>query len=243
MRARAQFINLFKEVQHLKTQLDQYTDLGPEETEKIEEVIPADRLWGFRGVYLETAQRLRAQRTDWEGEVGGPGQLDFEYVLFAQALIDYDYIMRLIADYTKATPEKRKMNREQLIGLIMADSKFIDDREDIAEYIETLKAGEALDEKAIRSGYEAFKADKSARELSRIAERNDIPAPSLKAFVDTIMDRMVFDGDSLSELLAPLNLGWKARTQRELDLMKELAPYMRRLAGGRDISGLVAYED
>jgi type I restriction enzyme R subunit len=241
--ARAQFINLFKEVQHLKTQLDQYTDLGPEETEKIEKVIPADRLWGFRGVYLETAQRLRAQRTDWEGEVSGPGQLDFEYVLFAQALIDYDYIMRLIADYTKAPPEKRKMNREQLIGLIMADSKFIDDREDIADYIETLKAGEALDEKAIRSGYDAFKAEKSDRELSSIAERNRIPASSLKAFVDTIMDRMVFDGDTLSELLAPLNLGWKARTQKELDLMKELAPYLRRLAGGRDISGLAAYED
>jgi type I restriction enzyme, R subunit len=54
---------------------------------------------------------------------------------------------------------------------------------------------------------------------------------------------MIFDGDALSELLAPLDLSWKARTQKELDLMKELAPYLRKLAGGRDISGLSAYEN
>jgi hypothetical protein len=34
--------------------------------------------------------------------------------------------------------------------------------------------------------------------------------------VDGILDRMIFDGEHLSDLLAPLDLGWKARTQAEL---------------------------
>jgi len=38
--ARAGFINIFKEVQRLKTQLDQYTDLGEEERQKIEALLP-----------------------------------------------------------------------------------------------------------------------------------------------------------------------------------------------------------
>ncbi|MEI6207056.1 MAG: hypothetical protein WCP20_09755 [Desulfuromonadales bacterium] len=43
-------------------------------------------------------------------------------------------------------------------GLIQADAKFMDERDDIAEYIGTLEAGKALDEKAIRTGFESFKA-------------------------------------------------------------------------------------
>jgi len=59
--ARAAFINHFKEVQRLKTQLDQYTDLTEENAAAIEHILPEENLLGFRGQYLETAQRLRAQ--------------------------------------------------------------------------------------------------------------------------------------------------------------------------------------
>ena len=41
---------------------------------------------------------------------------------------------------------------------------------------------------------------------------------------------------------APLDLGWKARTQAELALMEDCVPYLTKRAGGRDISGLNAYE-
>ena len=64
----------------------------------------------------------------------------------------------------------------------------------------------------------------------------------MQTFVDTIMQRMIFDGDQLSDLLAPLELGWKARTKKELALMEDLIPLLRKLAKGREISGLGAYE-
>ena len=64
-------------------------------------------------------------------------QLDFEFVLFASAVIDYDYIMALIARSTQE-PGKQKMTRAQLIGLIRSDAKFMDEREDIAAYINNL---------------------------------------------------------------------------------------------------------
>ena len=77
-------------------------------------------------------------------------QLDFEFVLFASAVIDYDYIMALIARYSAQAPGKQKMSREQLIGLIQSDAKFMDERDDIAAYINTLKAGEGLSERHSR---------------------------------------------------------------------------------------------
>jgi type I restriction enzyme, R subunit len=237
--ARGQFVNLFKEVQRLKTQLDQYTDLTPENTAEIAQVIPQEQLQAFRGVYLETAQRLKAQQGK-DSTSPDVEQLDFEFVLFASAVIDYDYIMGLIARYTQGKPSKEKMSREQLIGLIQSDAKFMD--EDIAAYIDTLPIGESLDERAIRQGYECFKAEKNARELAAIANKHGLESTVLQTFVDGILRRMIFDGEQLGDLLAPLELGWKARTKKELALMEDLIPLLHRLAQGREISGLGAYE-
>jgi len=60
--------------------------------------------------------------------------------------------------------------------------------------------------------------------------------------VDGILQRMIFDGEALSDLMAPMELGWKARAQAETALMKELVPVLQKRAQGRDISGLSAYE-
>jgi type I restriction enzyme R subunit len=242
--ARAAFIKHFKDVQRLQTQLDQYTDLTAEQEATIEAVLPKDELSAFRGVYLETAQRLRSQQHK-SGDATNTDldQIDFELVLFASAMIDYDYIMKLIADFSTQKPGKAMMSRDELIGLIAGDSKFIDERDDITEYVRRLKAGEGLDEAAIRKGYEKFKDDKASHELSEIADRNGVSTTSLGSFVDAILNRRIFDGEKLTELLAPLDLGWKARTQKELALMSDLVPLLKKRAGGREISGLKAYEE
>ena len=241
--ARAAFIEHFKEVQRLKTQLDQYTDLTPENAAAIEQVLPRDTLLGFRSAYLETAHRLRTQQGNGADKpTQEADQLDFEFVLFASAVIDYDYIMGLIARYSEATPGKQRMSREQLIGLVQSDAKFMDEREDIAAYIATLKAGEGLSEKAIREGYSRFKAVKDAAELAGIAGKHSLATETLHDFVDGIMQRMIFDGEALTDLMEPLGLNWKARRVKELDLMGDLMPLLLKRAGGREVSGLSAYE-
>jgi len=241
--ARAAFIERFKEVQRLKTQLDQYTDLTDDNAETIEQILPRDNLLGFRGAYLETAQRLKAQQgKDTDKPSEDVDQLDFEFVLFASAVIDYDYIMGLIARFSEATPGKQKMSREQLVGLIQSDAKFMDEREDIAAFINTLKEGEGLSEKVIRDGYGRFKAEKDETELADIANKHGLTNDALQAFVDTILQRMIFDGEQLTDLMEPLGLNWKARRVAELDLMAALLPLLSKRARGRDISGLSAYE-
>ncbi len=240
--ARGQFINLFKDVQRLKTQLDQYTDLTEENKATIEHVLSKEQLNAFRGVYLETAQRLKDQQRMGDDKTSQlVQQLDFEFVLFASALIDYDYIMALIARYSAQAPGKEKMTREQLIGLIQADAKFIDERDDIAAYINTLKVGEALSETAVREGYLRFKAQKNAKELAAIAEKHGLATTALQAFVDGILQRMIFDGELLTDLMEPLALNWKTRRVKELALMEDLVPLLNKRAQGREMSGFSAY--
>jgi type I restriction enzyme R subunit len=252
--ARAAFIQNFKEVQRLKTQLDQYTDLTADNATAIEHILPAEQLQAFRGAYLETAQRLKAQQAqhDKSGkEDGGAAevdQLDFEFVLFASAVIDYDYIMGLMSRFSQQGLQgtgKQKMTKDELLGLILSDAKFMNEKGDIAAYIHTLKAGEGLSEAAIREGYTRFKKEKDSAELTDIAARHQLAPTALQSFVGGILQRMIFDGEALSDLMAPLDLGWKARAQAELALMRELVPLLQKRAeqhGGREISGLSAYE-
>ena len=90
-------------------------------------------------------------------------------------MIDYDYIMKLITEFQAKGPSKSSMSREQLIGLIAADSKFIDERNLITEYVRSLKAGEGLDKDAIRAGYHRFKEEKHGAELAAAAHKHGLP--------------------------------------------------------------------
>lgn len=241
--ARVNFINQFKEVQRLKTQLDQYTDLTAEQKAQMDELISEDQLRSFRSSYIEIAQKLKEKQqkfgSDLEPEVA---QLDFEFVLFSSAIIDYDYIMSLISKFTQSEPKKQKMSREQLINMLCSTANLMEEREDIIAYINTLKAGEALNEKEIKEGYQNFKTEKAEKEMAETASKHGLEAEALQLFVDEIIDRMVFDGEKLSDLMEHLELEWKERTKKEMELMDDLIPLLKKLSGGREIAGLGAYE-
>jgi len=241
--ARIAFVKNFKEVQRLKTQLDQYTDIDEEQQAQIEAILPKETLQEFRSSYIETAKQLREIQQK-EGDQAPPEiqQLDFEFVLFASAVIDYDYIMSLIADSTQKKPSKQKMTKAQVISLLSANANLMDEQEDLTEYINSLDWNSGQDEDTLRKGYDTFVVEKNEKELAAIAHQHGLQTEELKAFVEKIMNRMIFDGEKLTDLLAPLELSWKERRVKELALMADLVPQLKKLAQGREISGLAAYE-
>jgi len=239
--AKAEFITHFKEVQKLKTQLEQYTDLDEQSQQTIEAKLPSDELRGFRAMYMETANELKRKQGKGEESNDAVEQLEFDLVLFASSVIDYDYIMALIAKSTQKSG-KQKMTRAQLIELISSHSNLESEREDIIAYINSLTTGDVMNEEEIKAGYQAFKAQKAANDLANIATKHNLPTVALQTFVDAIIDRMIFDAEQLTDLLAPLELGWKQRRVAELALMEDLLPYLQKLAAGHEISGLAVYE-
>lgn len=241
--AKITFVKNFKEVQRLKTQLDQYTDLDEEQQDKMESILPQEKLQEFRSSYLETAKQLREiQQKEGDEAPDEIQQLDFEFVLFASAVIDYDYIMNLIADSTQQKPAKQKMTKAQVISLLKSNANLMDEEDDLTGYINSLDWNSGQDADKLRKGYENFKIEKYDKELAAIANKHGLQTADLKKFVEKIMNRMIFDGEKLTDLLEPLELGWKQRSKVEIDLMKDLAPQLKKLAQGREISGLAAYE-
>jgi type I restriction enzyme R subunit len=241
--ARIAFVKNFKEVQRLKTQLDQYTDLDEKQQNQIAAILPEETLRSFRSSYLETARQFREiQQREGNRAPVAVQQLDFEFVLFASTLIDYDYIMELIADSTQKKSTKRKMTKMQVISLLGSSSNLMDEQDDLIEYINGLDWNSGQDVNMLRNGYEYFKLEKSAKELVAIAHKHGLPATMLKDFTDRIMSRMIFDGEKLTDLLEPLELSWRERRLKELALMEDLVPLLKKQAQGREISGLGAYE-
>lgn len=250
--AKADFINRFKEIQRLKTQLDQYTDLVEVKPDKYSMYVAEpqlsygftdDDLQAFRGAYLDLARDLKGKREKSEEGVSKEIEdLDFEFVLFASTMIDYDYIMELISRYM-GQPSKWKMTKDDLVNLIRSSANLLDDRDDIIAYIDSLDGVNGRTEQEIKDGYEVFKTEKYAKEMSLISEKHGLNVKAVQTFVNDIVDRRIFDGEKLNELLEPLDLGWRDRIRKETELMNDLVPLLKRLASGQNISGLKAYEE
>jgi type I restriction enzyme R subunit len=241
--AKIAFIKNFKEVQRLKTQLDQYTDLDEEQQITIETILPKDKLQEFKSSYIEKAKELRKiQQEQGDDAPEDIQQLDFEFVLFASAVIDYDYIISLIADSTQQKPSKQSMSKSQVISLLKSNSNLMDEEEDLTDYINQVdwSVGQTADE--LKQNFETFKVEKYDKELAKIANDHGLQTADLKSFVEQIMDRMIFDGEKLTDLMEPLELGWKQRSKAETALMNDLIPQLNKVAQGREISGLAAYE-
>lgn len=249
--AKAGFINCFKEVQRFWTQLSQYTDLveySTDDSPVLSDPVSGygftdDDLKAFRGAYLDLANSLKKRRDKKSNDTSSEiDELDFEFVLFASAMIDYDYIMELIARYA-STPYKVRITKEDLISLVSSNANLIEERDDIIAYIESLDGVNGRTEQEIKDGYQVFKTEKFAKELIAIAESHSLSVSALQEFVNGIVERKIFDGEKLSELFAPLELGWKDRTRKETAIMTDLIPLLKRMTGGQKISGLSAYDD
>lgn len=241
--AKIAFVNNFKEVQRLKTQLDQYTDLDEGQQGKIESILPKEKLQEFRSSYIETAKQLREiQQKQGDDAPDEIQQLDFEFVLFASAVIDYDYIMNLIADSTQQKPSKQKMTKAQVISLLKSNSNLMEEEEDLTDFIGQVDWSVGQTAEELKQNLETFKVEKYDKELAAIANTHCLQTADLKKFVEKIMSRMIFDGEKLTDLLEPLELSWKERRTKELALMEDLVPQLKKLAQGREISGLAAYE-
>ena len=219
-------------------------------------MLGTDDLNAFRGVYLEVVKRLKEtdegihkrdptdpSQNETDDDAVNIDDVDFELTLFSSVTIDYDYIMQLIARYTRPDSHQTEpFTRDKLIGLIRSDAKFLDDRDIITDYVHSLKKGEVLDRDAVKEGYLHFKARKEAEEIAEIAQKTGLDTESLAVFAETILQTRIFDGEQLTDLMTPLALGWRARVDREQALMDDLMPILRKRAEGREIAGLDAYE-
>ena len=237
------FIDAFKDVQRLALKLDQYVDMPEELQSVVAEVMPEDTLQQFRTAYLDLARRTRTSEGgsgDTEEETFGD-EPDFELSLFSSALVDYDYIMRLLAKYTDTHFEKVKITKEQLLDVLAGSVDLMNEREYLKAFIEQeLTQGSGMSEQEIRQRYVAFKDKRFNQQIATLANDYGIDAAALERFVGETVKLRRIDEETLRELLDHID-GWKQRKAAKEGLLARLAPLFDLLTGGNAIEGLNAY--
>lgn len=233
------FIDLYKDVQTLANQLAQHTDLTPKQQATITEILPNPE--GFKGAYLETVRHLKQRKNEPHPE-NAPDP-EFELVLFASAIIDYDYIMTLLAHAsTHANPERQRQTREEVLVQLAGDSKFMDDYEYFAAYIRSLPLGTPLTVESIRHGFERYCFQQNATELTSLAASHALDPDALQTFVSKVLHNHLFDMAELyTDLIDPLDLSWKGANTKASQVMGDLYFILKRLAKGKTIEGLEDY--
>ena len=238
----SEFIDAFKEVQRLALKLDQYVELPEELKESIEAAMPEDTLQQFRTAYLDLARRSGATGSgEYMDETPEADEPDFELSLFSSALVDYDYIMKLMAKYTDTHLERIKITKEQLLERLSSSVDLMNERDYLKAFIEEeLEKGSGLSELEIRNRYKAFKDKRFNQEIAAIAKEYGIETEVLENFVSETAKLRRLDGDALSALTSHAG-NWKERKAAKETLLAKLAPLFALLSGGNQIEGLSAY--
>ena len=244
--ARADFVEIFKDVQRPILQLDQYIDIPPELQARIDAIMPPEKRLAFRTAYLELGRELRQKRAaespdDASDPTDVMQDIDFELVLFASAIIDYDYIISLIARMVnEKEPERREVTREEIVALLRSHSNLPEDREDILEFVGHPEAinGRTADE--ISDEFRRFREAKWHRQLQELAQRHGVDQGRLSDFIESTLNVMRYDDSHLSDLFTDEGLGWRDRVTKKNALRADLVPLIRLRAAGQTIDNLPA---
>ena len=244
--ARADFVEIFKDVQRSILQLDQYIDIPPELQARIDAIMPPEKRLAFRTAYLELGRELRQKRAaespdDASEPTDVMQDIDLELVLFASAIIDYDYIISLIARMVnEKEPERREVTREEIVALLRSHSNLPEDREDILEFVGHPEAinGRTADE--ISDEFRRFREAKWHRLVHEMAQRHGVDQGLLLDFIESTLDVMRYDDSHLSDLFTDEGLGWRDRVTKKNALRADLVPLIRLRAAGQTIDNLPA---
>jgi len=244
--ARAEFVEIFKDVQRPILQLDQYIDIPPELQARINAIMPPEKRLAFRTAYLELGRELRQKGAAESPDDGSEStdvmqDIDFELVLFASAIIDYDYIISLIARMVnEKEPERREVTREEIVSLLRSHSNLPEDREDILEFVSHPEVinGRTADE--ISDEFRRFREAKWHRQLQELAHRYGVDQEGLSEFIESTLHVMRYDDSHLSDLFTDEGLGWRDRVAKKNALRADLVPLIRLRAAGQEIDNLPA---
>lgn len=235
------FIEAFKDVQRLALKLDQYVDVPDELKATIETIMPEDTLEQFRTAYIDLARRTKYLVDPSLPEPEEDDEPDFELSLFSSAIVDYDYIMKLLARYTDTHFERIKITKEQLLEILSRSVDLMSEHDYLKAFIEEeLQKGSGISELEIRRRYKEFKDNRLNKQINTLAEEFNIESSALEGFVKETTKLRRLDEESLRELLSHID-SWKQRKAAKENLLNRLAPLFNLLTTGGKIEGLNAY--
>lgn len=236
--AKVRFVDHIQQVRRHIERLRQYQNRTPEQEALIQQLpLPEAEIRKFEQPYMKLYRQFHEGKSKNKPDHKEPTP-DFQLYLFSRVLIDYDYIMRLISDFTQQPAgAKKALTLQQIQEIIESDAKFALDQEDLLAYVDSIQ-NSVLTEEQVKAGFRQFQKDKRYRALDKLAQSVGLEPVVLRELVDTAISKGAWDSLALSEVMKPIYPGWKERMEKEKALKEALRPVVDGLSGGREVRGL-----
>ncbi|QCE34915.1 type I restriction endonuclease subunit R [Acetobacteraceae bacterium] len=241
--ARAEFVRQYGEIKQTQKDLEQYTDLTPEQKKTIEDILPKEDILGFDQKYQEIGLKLVEEREgeaeEFDEEEDSPEEegeedqdsienLELKLVLFSSELVDYDWIMARVAECMSSDTVPQWANK-RIRQLIRADSKFSGVEKDLLEtWMDTIQPGRYTKED-MYSSWENFRSEAQKGAFEVVARKFDVAPEKLEIVVNWIKRNQRLNSEMLEDLIDDPELSFMERSQKREAFGKAVATELRKL--------------
>lgn len=173
---RQDFVRTFRELMRMKSSLEtfaefDFADLGIEEQE----------FFDYQSKYLDIYDELKSRSDDEPESI--LDEVDFELELTTRDVVNYDYIIKLIAGLKETTTEKaREKKTEEILGIFDRDARLRKKKELVREFIEENLPDVSRQEK-VEAAFEEYWQQKEHEYLKDVAEDEEVDVDDLQELV------------------------------------------------------------
>lgn len=184
---KAEFVKTFRDLLRIKSSLETFSefnfkDLGISEQE----------FYDYQSKYLDIYDERKESDAGIESILD---QIDFELELTIRDIVDYDYIIKLIAGLTNITSDTaRKKKTEEILRIFDRDVKLRKKKDLIKKFIEeNLPKIKKADD--VEKAFSEFWQSERSNNLKKIAEAENIPLGKLEHLIGDYLYSQKLPGD------------------------------------------------
>lgn len=173
------FVKVFRNMLRIKASLETYSEFDFGELG-----ISEQEFFDYQSKYLDINEGLKVGAQETASVLD---DIDFELELTSRDVINFDYIIQLIAGLKDITSDAiRSKKTEEILALFDRDARLRKKKELIRQFIENqlplLEDGEHVSEQ-----FDKFWSDERLNTLTKIAEREHIPLASMQHLIDSYL--------------------------------------------------------
>ena len=173
--AKARFVKTFRDLLRIKSSLETFAEFSFEDVG-----ITEQEFYDYQSKYLDIYEERKTGETDPESILD---QIDFELELTIRDIINFDYIIMLIAGLKDITSDKlREKKTEEILKIFDRDVTLRKKKDLIKKFIEENlpKIGQSTD---VEKAFSEFWSSERSSVLKKLAQEENIPTENIEALI------------------------------------------------------------
>ena len=188
------FVKIFRDLLHIKSSLETFAEFSFSELG-----ISEQEFYDYQSKYLDIYEERKNNESDTESILD---QIDFELELTVRDIINFDYIILLIAGLKNiSSTVVRKKETEKILSIFDRDAILRKKKDLIRKFIEE-NLPKIIKADDVEKGFSEFWASERSDHLKRVAQDENIPLDKLEQLIgEYLYTQKLPRGQAIADLL------------------------------------------